>query len=108
LYNLFLGLALRDRTYLLYVVFIASFGLIWLAREGLAFELLWPRLPMVDRFSTFATIIVALAFGNLFASAFLELRRLAPISASMLRVCTGAAVGTGLLGAAGPWAAAEV
>ncbi len=108
LYNLFLGLALRDRTYLLYVVFIASFGLIWLAREGLAFELLWPGLPTADRFSTFAAIIVALAFGNLFASAFLELRRLAPVWDRLLRGCTWAAAATGMVGAAGAWAAAEV
>lgn len=108
LYNLFLGLALRDRTYLLYVVFIASFGLIWLAREGLAFELLWPRLPTVDRFSTFAMIIVALAFGNLFASAFLELQRRAPACAAMLRMCTWAAAAAGVVGAAGAWAVAEI
>src|SRR5690606_26369973 len=89
-------------------VFIASFGLIWLAREGLAFELLWPGLPTADRFSTFAAIIVALAFGNLFASAFLELRRLAPFWDRLLRGCTWAAGVTGMIGAAGAWAAAEV
>lgn len=102
LYNLFLGLALRDRTYLLYVAFAANFGLIWLAREGLAFELLWPSLPAFDRTATFVFIGAALAFGNLFAIAFLELQRTAPALARLLEIAT---VALGLVGIAalGSW-----
>lgn len=41
IYNVFLFLGFRDRSYVYYVLFITSFGLLQLALNGLAFQYLW-------------------------------------------------------------------
>jgi diguanylate cyclase (GGDEF)-like protein len=52
LYNLLLGLSLRDRAHLYYVVYIALFGLAQFALSGLAFEHLWPDSPTWGNLAT--------------------------------------------------------
>ena len=72
LYNLFIFLSVRDRSYLLYVLFIVSFILMQLTLNGLAFQYLWPdwiwwannSLP----FFMFTTISSAALFTNVFLS----------------------------------------
>ncbi len=44
-YNLFLYVFVRDRAYLLYVLYLGSFILTLMALNGLAFEYLWPESP---------------------------------------------------------------
>jgi diguanylate cyclase (GGDEF)-like protein len=107
LYNLFLFLAVRERVYLLYVLYAGTFGSIWVVRSGLAFERVWPGWPRWNEVSTFYLIGAALLFGTLFVQAFLDTRRHAPRlhrAAWALLAGVGAAI---LVGLAGRWLPAE-
>lgn len=86
LYNLFLFFSLRERLYLLYVLYASCFGAIWLVRAGMALTFLWPRWPLWDAQAHYFLIGLALVFGNAFAGAFLELPRFAPRLARALKI----------------------
>lgn len=43
LYNLFLYIYVRDLSYLFYVIYIVSFGLLQMSLNGLAFQYVWPN-----------------------------------------------------------------
>jgi two-component system, sensor histidine kinase LadS len=107
LYNFFLYVALRDRAYLLYVLYAASFGSIWVARSGLTLEWLWPAWPRGNHLSTFYLIAASLAFGCLFVRAFLDTRRHAPLIHRGLSALMGAVAVSVVLGMLGSWRAAE-
>ncbi|MGI5865106.1 MAG: 7TM diverse intracellular signaling domain-containing protein [Myxococcales bacterium] len=85
LYNLFLFVTLRDRSYLWYVLYIASFGLATAMLFGVATEYLWPRWPQLDNLVHPAVIAVAAFFASGFASSFLGTRERAPWAHRMLR-----------------------
>jgi diguanylate cyclase (GGDEF)-like protein len=107
LYNLFLFVAVRDRTYLLYVLYAGSFGLTWTSRAGLALELLWPSLPRWNQVSTFYLIGAAVVFGNAFVAAFLDTRHNSPrVHHTLSALSLGAAISLGL-GGLGSWLVAE-
>ncbi|HEY6555354.1 MAG TPA: diguanylate cyclase, partial [Vicinamibacteria bacterium] len=107
LYNLFLFLAVRDRTYLLYVLYAATFGLIWTVRSGLAFEMLWPSQPHWNQLSSFCLIVAAVVFGNWFVAVFLDIRRHAPWIYRTLHALSSVAGLAALLAALGRWFVAE-
>jgi diguanylate cyclase (GGDEF)-like protein len=107
LYNLLLFFSVRDRTYLLYVLYAFSFGFIWTAKRGLAFEVLWPSLPRWDLVSTFYLIALAVVCGNRFVAAFLETGRHVRRLDRALRLLSAGAVAAVVLRLLGPWRAAE-
>ena len=107
LYNFFLYVALRDRAYLLYVLYAASFGAIWVARSGLTLEWLWPAWPRWNHLSTFYLIAASLVFGCLFVRAFLDTRRHAPLIHRGLSVLMGSVAASVALGLLGSWRSAE-
>lgn len=86
LYNLFLFAALRERVFLLYVLYATSFGLIWLVRAGMALVFLWPSWPRWDHSANFYFIGLAIVAANAFTSEFLGLRRHLPGGYHTLRV----------------------
>jgi two-component system, sensor histidine kinase LadS len=45
LYNIFLYISIRDRSYLYYVLFISSFTIYQLSLGGMGFQYLWPETP---------------------------------------------------------------
>lgn len=45
LYNLFIFLSLRNRNYLFYILYVASYGLFQSIMNGIAYEYLWPSFP---------------------------------------------------------------
>ena len=100
LYNLFLFLSVRDRSYLHYVTFIASLTLLWMAQFNQAIEVLWPSMPVFDHQSTFFLSAAANFTGILFGRSFLQSRQLSPrwdrAAATMLYAC-GVCVLLGLL-----------
>lgn len=53
LYNLFLFLTVRDRTYFYYSLYIASVTLVQLNLKGVGFMYFWPNLPEFERFAVF-------------------------------------------------------
>lgn len=78
LYNLFLFFSVRDRAYLHYVGFIASFMTMQLALNGLAYQYLWPeQVWWGNRASVVLPGVVGL-FGLAFSRSLLNTRALAP------------------------------
>lgn len=74
LYNLFLFFAVRDLSYVYYILSVLSFGLFQMSLQGLAFQYLWPELPVLNKY---AIPFWAAIFGfsaSFFAVHFLQLR----------------------------------
>ena len=85
IYNLFLGLSLKDLRFLLYSVFIAVFGLGMLSGNGMGQMFFWPEQPRFDSIAQTFFICLSGAFAMLFAKQFLQARRYTPkISALLL------------------------
>ena len=87
LYNAFLFVSIRERSYLYYVGYVLTFGLLVLQMKSLLY--LW-TLPLLegpwDAYLQELLIGANLLFGNLMARAFLDTRRLAPRLDWLLRV----------------------
>lgn len=88
LYNLFLFFSLREKLYLLYVLYASFFGLIWLVRAGMGLTFLWPHWPLWDAQAHYFMIAMAIIFGNAFTGAFLDLPATAPRLTKGLRACS--------------------
>lgn len=72
LYNLFLFVGVRDRAYLWYVIYVALFGLFMLARNGFAFQWLWPDSPWLGNNAHYLLIAGAIAAAVQFTRRFLD------------------------------------
>jgi len=72
-YNLILFFFIKDRSYLLYVIYIASYGLVQMAYNGMAFEYLWPDYPQWHNISLPFLIGLAIFFMAIFTQSFLHL-----------------------------------
>lgn len=77
-YNLLLFLATRDRSFLYYVLYVASFGLGQANINGLTFQYLWPNAPVWDDFALILLIPASLLAILAFTRRFLELPLRAP------------------------------
>ena len=73
-YNLFIYLSVRDRSYLYYILYIGSFGLYQVSVNGLGVQYLWPNSPWWANASTPFLIGAAGLFGSQFARSFLHTR----------------------------------
>ena len=74
LYNLLLFLSLRDRRFLLYSLYVASFSLGIFASNGFARIFLWPEAPRFDIEAQALFLSLAAVFSIGFASDFLQTR----------------------------------
>lgn len=72
LYNLVLLLALRDRVYLHYILYILCFSMLQLVWDGLAFQYLWPDSPGWDVRSNPFLIVLTSYFVLKFSRSFLH------------------------------------
>ncbi|MEY3653570.1 MAG: hypothetical protein RL739_1740 [Pseudomonadota bacterium] len=86
IYNLFLGLSLRDMRFLFYSAFIGVFGLGMVSGNGMGQLFLWPDQSWFDSISQTFFICLAGACAMLFANEFLQARRYLPKTAALLRV----------------------
>lgn len=68
LYNFFVYLAVRDKSYLYYVIYILFVALTQAALQGYTFKYLWPNTPVITNYS----IIVLSALGGIAAIEFLR------------------------------------
>lgn len=77
-YNLLLGLSLRDRAYLYYVAYMAVFGMAQFTFGGLAFQYLWPDSPTWGNLAT--PFFMSLTGWSLmqFSRLFLQLKQHSP------------------------------
>jgi signal transduction histidine kinase len=74
-YNLFLYVSTRDRSYLLYVLFQTSFLLVQTSMNRFGFEYLWPGSTWFAQRSDEVTAGVAMFAATRFAAAYLETRQ---------------------------------
>ena len=72
LYNLFIGIMIRDKTFFLYFCYFAAFGLFVFSYFGFGFKFLWPGTPWLNDFSLPVLAFVMQGFGLLFSRAFLD------------------------------------
>lgn len=85
IYNGFIFLSTRERTYLLYTLFEVAMVVLQASQDKVAFQYLWPRVPAwaarCDQLFGGVTMLAALAF----TVAFLDLPRYVPRLARLLR-----------------------
>lgn len=74
LFNLLLFIAIRDRSYLLYVLYLAALMTFLLTRSSIAFQFLWPQHPWFNDTVRVSVSLAAEGLAVLFAAAFLQLR----------------------------------
>ncbi len=72
LYNLVLFLALKDRVYLYYILYILWFSMLQLVWDGFAFQFLWPGRPDWDVRSNPFFIVLTSYFALQFSRSFLH------------------------------------
>ncbi|GGX48204.1 hybrid sensor histidine kinase/response regulator [Saccharospirillum salsuginis] len=75
-YNLFLFVTVRDTSYLFYVLFISTFGLLQLSLDGYFYQYLWWNDRGFDYRINFWLAALAVIFAALFILRFLSLRQL--------------------------------
>lgn len=78
-FNLFIFLALRERTYLYYTLALSSYLLLMATLRGSAFAVLWPGAPWLHNQVMLATLPASILFSALFVRAFLKLDKNNPI-----------------------------
>lgn len=102
LYNLMVYLALRDTTYLWYVLYVGAFGVGLAAFDGFAFQYLWPGSVWWANHALGTALCSTLLFGALFARGFLELPAIT-VFANRFLLAVAALAGFGALCAATGW-----
>lgn len=78
LYNGFLYLSIRDRSYLYYVLYLTFFAASMSGLNGLAFQHLWPQSPWMANHAPPLFAAAAALCGLLFARNFLRIERTSP------------------------------
>jgi PAS domain S-box-containing protein len=73
LYNFFVYLAVRDKSYLFYVAFVTVFALFQATLHGFSYHYLWPGYPWLNGKMLGVTVSAAIGFGAFFT---IELLRL--------------------------------
>ena len=73
LYNLFVFISVRDRSYLLYVLYVTFLTLYQLSAHGLGFQYLWPNAVAWGSVSNNVLAACSMAFATLFMIDFLNL-----------------------------------
>ncbi|MDH4262913.1 MAG: SpoIIE family protein phosphatase [Spirochaetia bacterium] len=79
IYNFFLFLSLKDKSYIYYVLFIASFALLWSSFFGISSEFFWPQSTEWNVTSTFYLTALSAMFGTLFVISYLNTPKNLPI-----------------------------
>lgn len=74
LYNLFLFASTRDRSFLLYVLHLAAFGLWWITFRGYGLRYAWPADPVLNHRLLAASISASFATSGLFQMHYTQLR----------------------------------
>lgn len=78
LYNFFIFLIVRDRAFVYYLLYAASYGLYFAIHNGLAFQFLWPDSPAWGNQALLVMLSLTLVFGMQFTRTFLDSAGFAP------------------------------
>lgn len=84
LYNFFLWVSIRDKSYLFYVIYILSYLFVQFAYNGFAYQYLWPNYPVWNQISIPVLIAFCMTNIGVFAKAFLHTKRKAPLFNKLL------------------------
>lgn len=90
IYNLFIFFTVRDLSYVFYTLTVVAFGLFQASLHGLAFQFLWPDLPIINSFAISFWIAMFGVSGCCFTVQFLRLRRVHPTYYKIVQVFNGA------------------
>lgn len=90
LYSLIVFIALRDRTYLYYLMYVLSMSLFLASLNGLSFQFLWPLATQWNDRALIVSLACTVIFASLFVRRFLQLRQHMPWFASMALGMAGA------------------
>jgi class 3 adenylate cyclase len=77
LYNFFIFLSVRDRSYLYYILYITCIGIVVSMHNGYPFNMLWPNFPQLNDYIDVLTSLSGI-FALLFTADFLHIRSNAP------------------------------
>jgi len=88
-FNFLLFVALRDRSYLYYVLFVCFTGLSIAAANGLGYEFLWGNSHYWAQIATLISANAALIFMCVFARSILDTRELTPRLDQLLKLAIG-------------------
>lgn len=78
LYNFFVYVSVRDRSYLYYIVYLVSVASVQLNITGLGFKYLWPDYPGFEQFSTYLFSALTAFASIAFIRQFLNTRQFTP------------------------------
>jgi len=88
LYNLFIYLSLRDKSYLYYVLYIFFLGFWNATVNGYSFKYLWPSLPLLNQYADAIACLVGIT-SLLFAINFLHTKQNVPFFHRLLQTLLG-------------------
>ncbi len=77
-YNLLIFIAIRQREYLFYVLYILSVGFYELCTDGIAYQYIWPNSPYWNDYAYGVALCCLSVFALLFTSSLLHLKIRAP------------------------------
>ncbi|HNR88497.1 MAG TPA: 7TM diverse intracellular signaling domain-containing protein [Spirochaetota bacterium] len=92
LYNLFLFIGIRERVYLIYILFIGAFILGQMSLNGFAFEYLWFAVPWWANVSVLFSLFLSIFFSILFCRDYLNTKANVPAIDKVLLVLLGCSV----------------
>ncbi|MEO3407857.1 7TM diverse intracellular signaling domain-containing protein [Mucilaginibacter sp. CAU 1740] len=83
-HNLLMFLAVKKKQYLYYVFYILSVGLYEMSADGIAFEYLWPNLPVLNNYGNGIAIYLTSIFALIFTKQLLQVKQKAPVFDRMI------------------------
>ncbi|QTA83938.1 Two component system response regulator histidine kinase, 7TM-DISM domain-containing [Desulfonema limicola] len=89
LYNLFIFISVKDRNYLLYILYISTYILLQISLNGVAYEYLWPGSPLWANMAVPFNMGTGVFWGTIFSKSFLRTKKYAPVLDKLLMVSIG-------------------
>jgi two-component system, sensor histidine kinase LadS len=77
-YNLLMYIAMRQRQYVYYILYILSVGMYEMASDGIAYQYVWPEWPVWNRYAYGIALYMMSIFALLFTRDLLQLKTRAP------------------------------
>ena len=89
LFNLLLFIAIRDKSYLFYVIYLCALAMFLATRASLAFELFWPNSPWLNDTARAFFALLSSSAAILFSASFLQLTYVRPKLDLALNIASG-------------------
>ncbi|RAV98992.1 7TM diverse intracellular signaling domain-containing protein [Pseudochryseolinea flava] len=74
IYNLLMFFAIRERSYIVYIVYVLSVGIFTMTADGIAFQYLWPEFPQWNDTAHAIALFLLVLSGLVFTKMFLHTR----------------------------------